>query len=65
LELDSQVKISKINLKDPSHDLNLTENSIKHSEASSNLKQELSKLKEESKKLLSQKDQQDRKLSEF
>ena len=41
LELDSQVKISKIVLKEPSHDLNLTENRNKHYEATSPLKEEL------------------------
>jgi len=41
LELDSQVKISKIVLKEPSHDLNLNENRDKHFLASSTLKEEL------------------------
>jgi hypothetical protein len=41
---------------EPSHDLNLNENKTKHSEATTVLKDELNKLKEESKKLITQKE---------
>ena len=56
IEEESQKKISKIVFIEPSHELNLVENKKKHSDATAALKEELNKLKDESRKLQAQKE---------